>query len=78
MMGKELYVRGMWEYFLQERNRVKKAEEEKQAGIQGQWQLESPAREHLEQLNCCHDTVCSERMMKKGSTALKVETGKNI
>ena len=38
-MGKEPYVRGMWEYFLQERNRVKRlreqAEEEKQAGIQG-------------------------------------------
>ena len=32
-MGKERYVRGMWEYFLRERNRVKRfreqAEEEK-------------------------------------------------
>ena len=26
------------------------AEEERQAGIQGQWQLESPAREYLEQV----------------------------
>ena len=54
MMGKEPYVRGMWEYFLQERNKVTRfrelAEEEKQAGIQGQWQLESPARENLEQV----------------------------
>ena len=73
--GKEPYVRGMWEYFLQERNRVKRfreqAEEEKQAGIQGQWQLESPATEYLEQVKCCHDTDCTERMMKKGFTALK-------
>ena len=42
------------EYFLQERNKVTRfrelAEEEKQAGIQGQWQLESPARENLEQV----------------------------
>ena len=47
------------------------AEEEKQAGIQGQWQLETPAREHLEQVKCCHDTDCTERMVKKGFTALK-------
>ena len=42
------------------------AEEEKQAGIQGQWQLESPAREHMEQVKCGDDTYCRERMMKKG------------
>ena len=75
MMAKEPHVRGMWEYFLQERNREKRfreqAEEEKQAGIQGQWQLESPAREYLEQVKCCHDTDCTERMMMKGFTALK-------
>ena len=50
MMGKEQYVRGMWEYFRRERDRVNKfreqAEAEKQAGIQGQWQLESPAKEY--------------------------------
>ena len=39
------------------------AEEEKQAGIQGQSQLESPARQYLEQVKCCHDTDCTERMM---------------
>ena len=54
MMGKDTHVRRMWEYFLQERNRVKRfreqAEKEKQAGIQGQWQLEPPAREYLEQV----------------------------
>ena len=40
MMGKEQYIREMWEYFLRERSRVKKfreeAERERQAGIQGQ------------------------------------------
>ena len=46
------------------------AEEEKHTGIQGQWQQESPAREHLEQVKCCHDTDCNEPMMKKGFTAL--------
>ena len=45
------------------------ADEEKQAGIQGQWQQESPAREYLEQVKCCHDADCSESMMKKGFTA---------
>ena len=40
MMGKQPFVLGMWEYFLQERSRVKRfrelADAEKQAGIQGQ------------------------------------------
>ena len=40
MMGKEAYLRWMWEYFLQERSRVKRfrelADEEKKAEIQGQ------------------------------------------
>ena len=39
MMGKEQYVREMWEYFCQDRARLKtfreEAEEERQAGIQG-------------------------------------------
>ena len=69
MMEREPYLRWMWEYFLQERSRVKRfpelADEEKQAGIRGQWQ-ESPAREYLEQVKCCHDTDCNESMMKKG------------
>ena len=60
MMGKEPYLRVMREYFLQERSRVKRyrelADEEKRAGIHGQWHQESPARENLEQVKCCHDT----------------------
>ena len=31
------------------------AEKEKQEGIQGQWQRESPAKEHLEQVKCCQN-----------------------
>ena len=73
MMGNNHMYVGCGEYFLQERSRVKMfrelAEEEKQAGIQGQWQQESPAREYLERVKCSHDTDCNEPMMKKGFTA---------
>ena len=74
-MGKEPHLRGMWEHISSERSKAKKfrelADEEKQAGIQGRWQQESPAREYLEQVKCRHDTDCNEPMMKKGFTALK-------
>ena len=77
-LGKEPYLRGMWEHFSCERSKAKKfrklAVEEKQAGIEGQWQQESPAKENLEQVKCCHDTDCNEPMMKKGFTALQNET----
>ena len=59
--------------FSKKRSRVK---EDKQAGIQGQWQQESPAREYLEQMKCCHDTDCNESMMKKGFTFFKNGTWK--
>ena len=43
--------------FAKESARVKRfreeAEEERQAGFQGQWQLESPAREYSEQVKFC-------------------------
>ena len=56
MMVKDPYVRGMWEYFLQERSRINRfrelADEEKQAGIQGQWQLESPVAQDKEESQC--------------------------
>ena len=65
----------MWEYYCRGKTKRKnvreEAEKERQAGIQGQWQHESPAREYLEQVKCCHDTDCTERVMKKGFTALK-------
>ena len=38
----------------------RQAEEEKQTRIQGQWQLESPAKEFLEQVESCDDTDCTE------------------
>ena len=80
MMGKKPCLRGMWEHFSSERSKAKEfrqlADEEKQAGIQGQWQQESPAREYLEQVQRCHDTDCNESRMKKGFTAFKIETRK--
>ena len=47
------------------------AEKEKQEGIQGQWKLESPAKEYLEQVKCCADTDCTPTMMKYGFFASK-------
>ena len=41
------------------------ADEEEQAGIQGQLQQESPAKKYLEQVKCFHDTDCNESMVKK-------------
>ena len=72
-MGKEQYIREMWQYFWQERLRVImfREEKERQAGIQGQWQQESPEREYLEQMKCCNDTDCTQRMMRHGFFALK-------
>ena len=64
MMRKEPYLRGMCEHFSSERSKAKKfrqlADEEKQAGIQGQWQSESPAKEYLEQVKRRDDTYCTE------------------
>ena len=79
MLGKDQYVREMWEYCSCERSKVKKfrddAEKEKQEGIQGQWQRESPAKEYLEQVKCCKDSDCTPRMMKQALFALKGESG---
>ena len=65
----------MWEYFSLQRVKAKKfvkdAEEQKQEGIQGQRQRESPAKENLEQEECCADTDCTPKMMKYGYFALK-------
>ena len=64
----------MWKNVFQERDRVKRFREqaeEKQAGIHGQWQLELPAEEYLEQVESCDDIDCTQRMMKQGFIALK-------
>ena len=57
------------------------ADEDKQARIQGQWQLESTAKGYLEQVKCRDDTDCMQRPMKQGFTALKggdLEENKSI
>ena len=65
MLGKEQHLRRKWEYFLRERDAVIKfrepAEEEKQAGIQGQWQLESPEEKYFKQVKRHDDTCCTEK-----------------
>ena len=67
-----IFAWGSGHTFCCERSRVKRfrvlADEEKQAGIQGQWQQESPAREYLVQVKCCHDTDCNDSVMMKGFT----------
>ena len=75
MLVKDQYVREMWEYHSCERSKVKNFREdavkEKQGGIQGQWQRESPAKEYLEQVKCRKDINCTPRMMKQAFLALK-------
>ena len=75
MLGKVQYIQGMWEYYSCEGLKAMKfreeAEKEKQEGIQGQSQSESPANEYLEQVKCCEDTDCTPRVMKEAFFALK-------
>ena len=40
---------------------LKDAEKEKQEGIQGQWQRQSPAKEYLEQGKSSADTECTPK-----------------
>ena len=47
------------------------AEEDKQAGIQGSVAGESPVKEYLEQVKCCDDTECTDRVMKQGFVAVR-------
>ena len=48
-----LFERAKAEFF------QKDAEKEKQEGIQGQWQQESPAKEFLDQVKSSADTDCT-------------------
>ena len=72
---RSVHTRNVGVLLLVKDQRVKKfredAEKEKQEGIQGQWQRESPAKEYLEQVKCCNDTDCTPRMMKQAFLALK-------
>ena len=75
MMGKEQYVRDMFCFLLLPRRRwtkeVQRAGRRRKASSNaGQWQLESPAGENLEQVKSCKGTFCPHRMMKQGFVAL--------
>ena len=74
MLGTAILARSV-RFLLQRKSQSKsireQAEEERQAGIQGQWQLEWPARGYLEQVECCNYTDCTHRLVKQGFLALK-------
>ena len=61
--GSQQFMRGMWEYFTIKRAWAKKvladAPKEKQEGIQGRWQQESPFKEVLEHVKENWDTDCN-------------------
>ena len=63
MLRKDQFIQGMWEYFSYARAKAKKflrdAKRDKQEGIQGQWQQESPAKEFLKQVKSSADTDCT-------------------
>ena len=71
-MGNEQFTRGMWEYFSQKRD---DAAREKQEGIQGQWQQESPFREIMEQARRDEDTESSSEIMRKSNIAKRCSRG---
>ena len=75
IMGNEQFTRGMWEYFTLRRAEAKRIRDdtarEKQEGIQGQWQQESPFREILEQARRNEDMGCGSEVMRKGFIAIR-------
>ena len=69
MLVKDQFTQGKWEHFSLERVKanmfMKDAEKDKQEGIQGQWQRQSPAKEYyLEQVKSGADTDCTPKLMK--------------
>ena len=74
-MGNEQLTRGMWEYFTIQRAEGKRIRDdaagEKQEGIQGQWQQESPFREILEKARRHEDMGCSSEILRKGHFAIR-------
>ena len=81
-MGKEPYLRGMWEHFSSERSQANKfrqlADEERQAAIQAQWQQESPTREYLEQVKCCHDTEWAFDRIKEAFDLVALDEARKV
>ena len=74
-IGNEQFIRGRRECFTLRRaeakNILEDATRERQEGIQGQWQQESPFREILEHVRGNVDMGCGLQMMRKGFFANK-------
>ena len=74
IFGSEQFLRGMWEYLTFKRAWARKvsadAPQEKQEGIQGQWQQESPFKEVLEQVKRSADTDCNAQIMRRAYNAM--------
>ena len=66
----------IWEYFTLKRASARKivadAAQEKQEGIQGQWQQTSPFKEVVEQVQRSVDTDCNAQMMRRACNAMKL------
>ena len=65
-MGNKQFVNGMCEYFTEAKKILEDAAREKEEGIQGQWQQESPFREVLEQVRKSADADCGPQRMRQG------------
>ena len=76
-MGTEQFVNGMWEYFVlkqkgaEAKKKLEDAPRERQEGIQGQWQHESPFREVLEQVRGNVEMGCSAQIRRKSYIAIR-------
>ena len=66
--GMEQFVRRMWEHFTIKRTWAKAvladAEKERQVGIQGNWQMESPFKEVMEQVKRSSDVSRNANLMR--------------
>ena len=78
--GREQFLRGMWEYFSFKRAWARKifvdAAQEKQEGLQGQWEQESPFNEVLEQVKRHVDTACNAQIMRRAYMQRSRASGK--
>ena len=74
-MGMEQYLLGMWKHFTIKRAWTEKvladAEKQKQEGIQGNWQMESPFKEELELVKRSSDLSCNAYLMRRAYHAGK-------
>ena len=75
IFGSETFLRGMWEYYILRRAWARRiladAAREKQEGIQGQWQPESPFKEVLEQVKKKCGYRLQSQTMRRASIAKK-------